>query len=86
MELIEESDLTKDEIMSLINEIYTDMMQERERAISANNSIIEEANYIPALDEAIMYVGNSLEGESYEEVLSQLYDASFSAGYYLSGL
>ncbi len=86
MELIEDSDLTKDEIMSSIKDIYTDMNQERNRATKASNSILEETNYIPALDEVIMYVGNSLEGKSFEEVSTQLYDASFSAGYYLSGL
>jgi len=86
LEVIDKADQSKDEIMSIIKDILSDMIQERDRSVTINNSIVEEMNYIPALDEAIEYVRICFVCKSFDEVSSKIYDASTSLDFYLSNI
>ena len=76
----------KKELMDSIRTICKEIECELDRATKKNTTEIdlETANYIPALQEAILYLEKALAPESDQSVSGCIHDASFSLGYYLS--
>ena len=75
----------KEELLICIGEIRKEIESEENRV---NKNIIEDigvecTNYLPAIQEAHMYLNQALDPESNQRVLSCLHDATFSLGYYL---
>ena len=72
--------------MGSIGEICKEIAAEKERANKNKTEgiNIETANYLPALQEACMYLEQALDPKSSQNVIGCLYDASFSLGYYLN--
>lgn len=76
----------KEELVISIGEICKELEGEEERV---NKNIttgvgIECANYLPALQEAQIFLERALDPESNQNVIGCLHDASFSLGYYLN--
>jgi hypothetical protein len=61
-----------------------DILEERELTLNNMNSIIQETNYVPALDEAIQFISTSLSEGDMIDCKNSLQDSAFSLGYYIA--
>lgn len=75
---------SEDLAISEIKELLKDILEERELTLSNMNSIIQETNYIPALDEAIQFITTSLAEGDIIDCANSLQDSAFSLGYYIA--
>jgi hypothetical protein len=79
-QLAESDDLA----ISDIKELMKDIVDERELTLNNMNSIIQETNYVPALDEAIQFISTSLSEGDMIDCKNSLQDSAFSLGYYIA--
>lgn len=79
-----ENDLSDSELSAQVEQIVRELQQERDRVDRKRNHILEETNYIPALDEALKFLSQALEVAGTTGFESKLYDAEFSLGYHLN--
>lgn len=79
-----ENDLSDLDLSAQVERIVRELQQERDRADRNRSHILEETNYIPALDEALKFLSQALEVAGTTEFESKLYDAEFSLGYHLN--
>ncbi|GGW34950.1 hypothetical protein [Vreelandella hamiltonii] len=75
-------DLSDAELSSEVQRIIQEIQHERDRADQNKNHILQETNYIPALDEALNFLEQALETVGTTNFESKLDDAAFSLGYY----
>jgi hypothetical protein len=78
--LAESDDLT----ISDVKELMKDIEEERELTLDNMNSIIQETNYVPALDEAIKFITTGLSEGDMIDCANSLQDSAFSLGYYIA--
>lgn len=77
-----EDDLTDPEMVQQVKEIMSELESEKALAKQTNHDLLQETNYIPAIDEALNFLDQSLEEAGTEQFDSNLYDAKFSLSYY----
>lgn len=73
----------KEKLITRIKNIRDDLVSERTRATKSKNSLTEISFYLPALDEAILFLNKIFDNESNENLQACLYDARFSLQFYL---
>ncbi|MBV1881537.1 MAG: hypothetical protein KUG82_07880 [Pseudomonadales bacterium] len=78
--LIESEHTTRENVETFLS----DLNMEKELAENNINTVIQESNYVPALEEAIMHTEKGLEADNIERCFDALRDASFSIGYFLN--
>jgi hypothetical protein len=82
-EIMFNDDISPDELAFKVKGLIKLITDERDRAENNLSSVIEESNYLPALNEAISFLGLGLTENSNTDLNGYLYDAAFSLRYYL---
>ncbi|WP_409525168.1 hypothetical protein [Nitrincola sp. MINF-07-Sa-05] len=77
-QLSEDDELSDAELSSAVEKIIQKIQHERDRADQHKNHILQETNYIPALDEALNFLEQALETAGTTSFDSKLQDAAFS--------
>ena len=77
-----EEDLTDADRETSLGEIIVEIRAERDRAEKEGKHILQETNYVPALDEALNFLEQAIEALGTMEFESKLYDACISLSYY----
>lgn len=77
-----EDGLTEPELVQQVKAIVSELKSEKALAKQTNHDVLQETHYIPAINEVLNFLIQSLEVAGTTQFNSMLYDARFSLGYY----